>query len=188
MGQKRLLRDWGFAHWPTLGWRGGGITWKCLGSKPWGGFTSQPRAQPLAEQRRSRNRQLPSLAPDFPSIAKPGLALLFLGLSQGITLLSLFWEKEAFRSVRALVLSRARSSHTHVHSPENGEELIPEANLFCSNPAAVTGSPQVPRLRSCGGSHRFQAFSQCQLVTFPRVGRGGIAPSACLPRHRARGV
>lgn len=42
-----------------------------------------------------------------------------------------------------------RSRHTHVHSPENGEELIPEANLFCSNPAAVTGSPQVPRLGSC---------------------------------------
>lgn len=35
-------------------------------------------------------------------------------------------------------------AHTHVHSPENGEELILEANLFCSNPAAVTGSAQVP--------------------------------------------
>lgn len=68
---------------------------------------------------------------------------------------------------------RGRSTHTHVHGPENGEELIPEANLFCSNPAAVTGSPPGSRLRSCGGSHRFHAFSQCQLVTFPRRRRRG---------------
>lgn len=37
----------------------------------------------------------------FSSITEPGLALLFLGLSQGITLLSPFWEKEAFRSIGA---------------------------------------------------------------------------------------
>lgn len=36
------------------------------------------------------------------SIAKPGLASLFLDSSQGITLLSPFWEKQAFLSTVAL--------------------------------------------------------------------------------------
>lgn len=37
----------------------------------------------------------------------------------------------------------ARARTRTCTAPENGEELIPEANLFCSNPVAVTGSPQV---------------------------------------------
>lgn len=76
------------------------------------------------------------------SVAKPGLASLFLDSSQGITLLSPFWEKQAFLSTAALPrraqlvlgsahrrgrrLSRA-CTHTHVRSRENGEELILEA-------------------------------------------------------------
>lgn len=152
-------------------------TWGA-GSDPWGPQTlsapdpelSPASGRPLAEERLEL-WQPPTarICSWFSSIAKPGLALLFLGLSQGITLLSPFWEKEAFRSVGALrrrarlVLSRAPGcsccragsansrrrrplracTHTHVHSPENGEELIPEANFFCSNPVAVTGSPQV---------------------------------------------
>jgi len=126
--------------------------------------------QPLAGERLEL-RQPPTarLCSWFSRTAKLGLALLFPDLSQGITLLSPFWEKGAFWSIGAFrrrawpVLGRApgcsccRASgtnrrrrrplractHTHVHSPENGEELIPEANLLCSNPAAVTGSPRV---------------------------------------------
>lgn len=77
------------------------------------------------------------------------LALLFLGLSQGIPLLSLFWEKEAFwsplekslclvlngpRGCSSCIASSSKSrrqrllracTHTHVHSPENGRGIDP---------------------------------------------------------------
>lgn len=130
-------------------------------------------------------QQLPAAQLDscFPSIAKPGLALLFLGLSQGITLPSLFWEKEAFRSVGALVLSRARgrarstgdrgrSTHTRVNGPENGEELIPEANLFCSNPAAVTGSPRVLGSGAAADHIAFMPSPSASLSHSPVTGGG----------------
>lgn len=81
--------------------------------------------------------------------------------------------------------------HTHVHSPENGEELIPEANLFCSNPAAVTGSPQVLGTGAVADHIAFMPSPSASLSHSPVAGGGkgrGIAPSACLPQHRARGV
>lgn len=159
MSQKRLFRGSVFARWPALRWRRGGVTSKHLGSDPWG-----PRAllapdpdlspalgRPLAEERLEL-RRLPTaqLCSWFSSMAKPGLARLFLGLSQGITLLSLFWEKEAFWSVGALwstwlVLGRALGcscgraggtnrrrrrllracTHTHVHSPGKWRGIDP---------------------------------------------------------------
>lgn len=155
---------------PRNAWGAGSDLWGPRGLSAPDPELGRTSGRPLAEERLEL-RQLPTaqLCSWFSSIAKPGLALLFLELSQGITLLSLFWEKEAFRSVGALwrrawlVLGRVLDrlccragsandqrrrllracTHTHVHSPENGEELIPEANLFCSNPVAVTGSPQV---------------------------------------------
>lgn len=162
-------------------------------------------------------RQLPTarLRCWFSSVAKPGLALLFLAPSQGITLPSLFWEKAAFWSAGALrkraqlVLGRAPGcwccragsalrrrrrllhacTHMHVHSPENGEELIPEANLFCSNPVAVTGSPQVLGSGAAADHIAFMPSPGASLSHSPVAG-GGEALLTVLVYlgSRARGV
>lgn len=59
-----------------------------------------------------------------------------------------------------------------MHSPENGEELIPEANLFCSNSIAVTGSPQVLGSEATADHIAFMPSPGASLSQSPVAGGG----------------
>lgn len=122
-------------------------------------------------------------SPGFPSFGKNKClgALVPFGKGPGWC-----WHRRASgvnRQRRSLLRS---CTQPHVRSPENGKELIPEANLFCSNPVAVTGSPQVLGWGAAADRIAFMPLPGASL-SHPPVAGGGERTSE-KGRHGSQGL